>query len=164
MKNEEGAVFGAELAERKGLLRAIGVRGLPFLGAAACEGQATSGRKLRAFAGRSSGPPIPRGIEDVATGPPPGSVCGLPHRRANPVSSRNMTESFADGGERHVLYARIQFGPPMTLLQKKGPGSLVRNPGRRPAAAKTTYFAAAASACLRASMRLYQAARSAFRS
>ncbi len=48
MKNEEGAVFGAELAERKGLLRAIGVRGLPFLGAAACEGQATSSGKLRA--------------------------------------------------------------------------------------------------------------------
>ena len=64
-----------------------------------------------------------------------------------------------------ALYARIQFGPPMAPPQKKkARAPSQRNPGRRPAAAKTAYFAAAASACLRASMRLYQAARSAFRS
>ncbi len=113
----------------------------PFLGAAACEGQATSGRKLRAFAGRSCGPPIPHGIEDVATGPPPGSVCGPPRYTRESNSARRWPRR-----------------------KKKARAPSQRNPGRRPAAAKTAYFAAAASACLRASMRLYQAARSAFRS
>ena len=136
--------------------------------------------KLRASAGGGFGPPTSatsNSMHDLSSEPQlakdqqrADASCGP--SRGEAAARRSLTGSKMSqpalrqgaSAARRAIRAnpiRPADGP---AAKKKARAPSQRNPGRRPAAAKTAYFAAAASACLRASMRLYQAARSAFRS